>query len=103
MSEAAGKAVRPLPIEPNASINPHVMRELERLNNRINIQNETMQAMYNRLNPAAQFYDWVKETHPDILTQYTSIRELEEAGKERVVSSEMARAQVMGLAKYGNL
>lgn len=70
-------------------INPYVMREFNNLNDRINIMRETMEAMYNRLNPAAQFYDWVKETHPDILTQYTSIRELEEVGKDYGVSLKM--------------
>lgn len=65
----------------NTPIHPHVMKEMQRLNDRINIQNETMQAMWGRVQPATKFYEWVKETHPDILNQYVSIRELEEVGK----------------------
>ena len=96
----------------NTPINPYVMQQLNHMRERLNTHNRTMEAMYNRLNPAAQFYDWVKETHPDILTQYVSIRELEEVGKE--VRESGAYAKIMTavpavdhegkvVVKYGNL
>lgn len=113
MREVEESEATPLPVGGHDTpINPYVMREFNNLNDRINIMRETMQAMYNRLNPAAQFYDWVKETHPDILNQYTSIRELEEVGRE--VRESGAYAKIMTavpavdhegkvVVKYGNL
>jgi hypothetical protein len=58
-----------------------IQRELKIIHDRITTQNTTMEAMWNRVRPVTQFYDWVKETHPDLLNQYVSIRELEEIGK----------------------
>lgn len=90
MREVEESEATPLPVGGHDTpINPYVMREFNNLNDRINMMRETMQAMYNRLNPAAQFYDWVKETHPDLLNQYVSIRELEEAGKDYGVALKM--------------
>ena len=66
----------------NTPIHPYVMQQLNHMRDRITQQNRTMETMYKQLKPAGDFYDWVKETHPDILNQYTSIRELEEVGKE---------------------
>lgn len=62
-------------------INPYVMTEINNLHHRITTQNKTMQAMWERLQPMTKFYDWVKATHPELLNQYVSIRELEELGK----------------------
>ncbi len=58
-----------------------VQKELNILHDRINAQNSTMQAMWQRLQPMTKFYDWAKDTHPDLLNQYTSIQELEALGK----------------------
>lgn len=62
-------------------INPFVMQQINQLHDRITTQNKTMEAMWNRLQPLTKFYDWAKDTHPDLLNQYVSIRELEELGK----------------------
>jgi hypothetical protein len=60
-----------------------IQKELKLIHDRITAQNTTMEAMWNRMRPVTQFYDWVKETHPDLLNQYVSIRELEELGKSK--------------------
>jgi hypothetical protein len=62
-------------------INPYVMREINVLHDRINAQRSTMEAIWNRMRPLDKFHEWVKETHPELLEQYVSIRELEELGK----------------------
>ena len=62
-------------------INPYVMREINVLHDRINAQRSTMEAIWNRMRPLDKFHEWVKETHPELLEQYASIRELEELGK----------------------
>lgn len=62
-------------------INPYVMQQINHLHERINAQRSTMEAIWNRMRPLDKFHEWVKETHPDLLEQYVSIRELEEIGK----------------------
>ncbi len=62
-------------------INPYVMREINHLHERITSQSHTMEAIWNRMRPLDKFHEWVKETHPELLEQYVSIRELEELGK----------------------
>lgn len=59
-----------------------IAKELKIIHDRITTQNSTMEAMWNRVRPLTKFYDWVKETHPDLLNQYVSIRELEEVSKD---------------------
>jgi hypothetical protein len=77
----------------NTPINPYVMREINVLHDRINAQRSTMEAIWNRMRPLDKFHEWVKETHPDLLEQYVSIRELEEVGKtDRSVAMEMMRS-----------
>jgi len=58
-----------------------VQKELNLIHDRINAQNNTMEAIWNRMRPLDKFHEWVKETHPELLEQYVSIRELEEIGK----------------------
>ena len=62
-------------------INPYVMQQINQLHDRITSQNNTMEAIWNRMRPLDKFHEWVKETHPELLEQYVSIRELEELGK----------------------
>lgn len=65
----------------NTPINPFVMHEINVLHDRITTQSKTMEAIWNRMRPLDKFHEWVKETHPELLEQYVSIRELEELGK----------------------
>lgn len=60
-----------------------VAKELNLIHDRLNAQNSTMQAMWQRLQPMTKFYDWAMETHPELLGQYASIRELEELGRSK--------------------
>lgn len=62
-------------------INPYVMREINHLHDRITTQSKTMEVMWQRLQPLTKFYDWAKETHPELLGEYLSIHELLELGK----------------------
>ncbi len=68
-------------VDKDTKIHPFVMKQINTLHDRITTQNSTMQAMWQRLQPLTKFYDWAKETHPELLEQYASIRELEELGK----------------------
>ena len=65
----------------NTPINPFVMHEINVLHDRITTQSKTMEVMWQRFQPLTKFYDWVKETHPELLEQYASIQELEALGK----------------------
>jgi hypothetical protein len=58
-----------------------IAKELSLIHDRLNAQNSTMQAMWQRLQPMTKFYDWAMETHPELLEQYASIQELEALGK----------------------
>lgn len=60
-----------------------IAKELNLIHDRLNSQNNTMEAIWNRMRPLDKFYEWVMETHPDLLEQYVSIRELEELGKSK--------------------
>jgi hypothetical protein len=68
-------------VDKDAKIHPFVMKQINALHDRLETQNATMQAMWSRMRPLDKFHEWVKETHPDLLEQYVSIRELEELGK----------------------
>ena len=68
-------------VDKEAKVHPFVMKQINTLHDRITAQHDTMQAMWQRLQPMTKFYDWAKETHPDLLEQYASIRELEEVSK----------------------
>ncbi len=77
-------------VDKEAKVHPFVMKQINTLHDRITTQNKTMEAIWNRMRPLDKFYDWVKETHPDLLNQYVSIRELEEVSKtDRSVAMEM--------------
>ncbi len=65
----------------NTPINPFVMHEINVLHDRITTQSKTMEVMWQRFQPLTKFYDWVKETHPELLGEYLSIHELLELGK----------------------
>ena len=68
-------------VDKDAKIHPFVMKQINELHDRINAQRYTMEAIWNRMRPLDKFHEWVKETHPELLEQYVSIRELEEIGK----------------------
>jgi hypothetical protein len=68
-------------VDKDAKIHPFVMKQINALHDRLETQNATMQAMWSRMRPLDKFHAWVQETHPDLLNQYVSIRELEELGK----------------------
>jgi hypothetical protein len=70
-------------VDKDAKIHPFVMKQINALHDRLETQNATMQAMWNRMRPLDKFHEWVKETHPELLEQYASIRELEELGKSK--------------------
>ncbi len=89
-------------------INPYVMREINHLHERITSQSHTMEAIWNRMRPLDKFHEWVKETHPELLEQYVSIRELEELGKtDRSVAMKAREYGAAQAVKYevenGNL
>jgi len=79
----------------NTPINPYVMHEINVLHDRITTQSKTMEVMWQRFQPLTKFYDWVKETHPDLLEQYVSIRELEEVSKTDRSAEMKGYAQVI--------
>ena len=68
-------------VDKDATNHPFVMKQINTLHDRLETQNATMQAMWSRMRPLDKFHEWVKETHPDLLNQYVSIRELEELGR----------------------
>ena len=68
-------------IDKDTKIHPFVMKQINALHDRLNTQNNTMEAIWNRMRPLDKFYEWAMETHPELLEQYVSIRELEELGK----------------------
>jgi len=68
-------------VDKEALIHPFVMKQINTLHDRLTSQNNTMEAIWNRMRPLDKFHEWVKETHPELLEQYVSIRELEELGK----------------------
>lgn len=69
-----------VPTSMDALIHPFVLQQINQLHDRITSQNHTIEAVWNRMRPLDKFHEWVKETHPDLLEQYVSIRELEELG-----------------------
>ena len=79
--EDTGLELTGVVVDKDTKIHPFVMKQINELHDRITAQNSTMQAMWQRLQPMTKFYDWAKETHPDLLEQYASIRELEEVSK----------------------
>jgi len=79
-------------------INPYVMQQINQLHDRITSQNNTMEAIWNRMRPLDKFHEWVKETHPELLEQYVSIRELEELGKTDRSVAMKGYAQAYGAA-----
>lgn len=86
MREVEEKAAIPLPVEPNAPINPHVMQEMERLNNRITQQNRTMEMMWGRWERMIEREKWVRETYPEIIAQHDAIEDLKRASMSEGVS-----------------
>lgn len=79
--EDTGLELTGVVVDKDTKIHPFVMKQINELHDRITTQSHTMEAMWNRLQPLTKFYDWAKETHPELLNQYVSIRELEELGK----------------------
>ena len=89
-------------VDKEAKVHPFVMKQINTLHDRITTQNKTMEAIWNRMRPLDKFYDWVKETHPDLLNQYVSIRELEELGKtDRSVAMKAREYGAAQVVKYG--
>lgn len=84
------KAAIPLPVEPNAPINPYVMQEMERLNNRITQQNRTMEMMWGRWERMIEREKWVRETYPEIIAQHDAIEDLKRASMSEGVSLKMS-------------
>ncbi len=89
-------------VDKDTKIHPFVMKQINELHDRINLQNRTMQGMWGRLQPLTKFHDWIQETHPELLEQYVSIRELEELGKtDRSVAMKAREYGAAQVVKYG--
>jgi len=68
-------------MDKDAKVHPFVMQQINQLHTRITTNDKMMQSMWARVQPLTKFYDWAKETHPELLHQYASIHELLELGK----------------------
>lgn len=79
--------------------------EFKRINDRLNLHNQTVQQMWAKLRPSVELAEWIQKTYPEILEQYTAVRELEEVSRNRVGVGGFARPEVKGEGdevRYGN-
>lgn len=86
MNETPEQVAKPLEVVPNAPINPHVMQELQRLNDRITQQNRTMEMMWGRWERMFERESWLREAYPEVIEQHKAIEDLKRASMSEGVS-----------------
>jgi len=87
-------------------VNPYIMKSIEDLHNRLNMQRETSQQMWAKLKPSVDLAEWIQKTYPEIMEQYSAVKDLERLSGSRVGVGGFARPMVKregGEVGYGDI